>query len=164
MDHPAQPEHKVPSQRSRHIRWLAGTLIVVFLAAAVGSYAWFFVYNLCEVEAVQDASAFLAGQLNTYDQVYQVATTAARSAPDHPVNTLKQIFMDTQQVPVPACMRTAKHELISYMGAVISAFDAYRSGEADAAVVSLIRQSDAPYENFHKELEAVNQCAPYCLP
>jgi hypothetical protein len=164
MDHPAQPEPKVPTQRSRHALWLAGTLIVVFLAAAVSLYAWFFVYNLCEVEAVQDASAFLAGQLNTYDQVYQVATTASRTAPDHPVNTLKQIFMDTQQVPVPACMRTAKRELISYMGAVISAFDAYRSGEADTAVVRLIRQSDAPYENFHNELDAVNKCAPYCLP
>lgn len=160
MDNPAQPR----SLRSRRILWLTSALIVVFLVAAAGMYAWFFVYNPCEVEAVQDASAFLAGQLNTYDQVYQVATTASRTAPDHPVNTLKQIFMDTQQVPVPACMRTAKHELMNYMGTVISAFQAYRAGEADAAVVSLIRESDAQYENFHAELEAVNKCAPYCLP
>ena len=163
MDHPELPPSPVPAQRARPILWLASTLIAVFLAAAVGMYAWFFVYNRCEVEAVQDASAFLAGQLVTYDQVYQVATTAFRTAPDHPVNTLKQIFMDTQQVSVPACMRTAKQELLKYMGAVINAFQAYQAGEADAAVVSLIRESDAPYENFHTELEAVNKCAPYCL-
>ena len=164
MDNPPQPESQVPVQRAKRIRWLARALIVVSLVAAAGMYAWFFVYNPCEVEAVQEASAFLASQLNTYDQVYQVAVTASRTAPDHPVNTLKQIFMDTQQVPVPACMRTAKHELMNYMEAVISAFQAYRAGEADAAVVSLIRQSDAPYENFHTELEAINRCAPYCLP
>jgi hypothetical protein len=164
MDHPLHPESQVPVQRWKRIRGMTSALIVVFLAAAAAMYAWFFVYNPCEVEAVQEASAFLAGQLNTFDQVYQVATTAFRTAPDHPVNTLKQIFMDTQQVPVPACMQTAKHELINYMGSVISAFQAYQAGEADAAVVSWIRQSDAQYENFHTELEAVNKCAPYCLP
>jgi hypothetical protein len=160
MNNPAQPR----SLRSRRILWLTSALIVMFLVAAGGLYAWFFVYNPCEVEAVQEASAFLAGQLNTYDQVYQVATTAFRTSPDHPVNTLKQIFMDTQEVPVPACMRRAKNELINYMGAVIRAFQAYREGESDAAVVSLIRQSDEQYGNFQAELERVNQCAPYCLP
>jgi hypothetical protein len=127
-------------------------------------YTWFFVYNRCDVEAVQDASAFLTGQLNTYDQLYQVATTASRTAPDHPVNTLKQIFMDTQQVPVPTCMGAAKKELMNYMETVISAFEAYRSGEADAVVVELIKQSNMQYEHFQVELEAVNKCAPYCLP
>ena len=139
-------------------------MVVLFLGAAAGMYAWFFVYNSCDVEAVKDASAFLTGQLNTYDQLYQVATTASRTSPDHPVNTLKQIFMDTQQVPVPACMGTAKNELMNYMGTVIGAFQAYRSGEADAVVVKLIRQSNVQYENFQVELEAVNKCAPYCLP
>ena len=139
-------------------------MVVLFLGAAAGMYAWFFVYNACDVEAVKDASAFLTGQLNTYDQLYQVATTASRTSPDHPVNTLKQIFMDTQQVPVPACMGTAKNELMNYMGTVIGAFQAYRSGEADAVVVELIRQSNVQYEHFQAELEAVNKCAPYCLP
>ena len=164
MDHAAQPKPRQPVQRSKRILWLASALVVLVLASAAGLYAWFFVYNSCEVEAVQDASAFLTGQLNTYDQLYQVATTASRTSPDHPVNTLKQIFMDTQQVPVPACMGTAKNELMNYMGTVIGAFQAYRSGEADSAVVELIRQSNVQYENFQAELEAVNKCAPYCLP
>ena len=164
MDNAAQPKTRQPLQRSKRILWLASALVVVFIFAAAGIYTWFFVYNSCEVEAVQDASAFLTGQLNTYDQLYQVATTASRTSPDHPVNTLKQIFMDTQQVAVPACMGTTKKELINYMGTVISAFDAYRSGEADAVVVELIKQSNVQYENFQVELEAVNKCAPYCLP
>ena len=164
MDNAAQSKPRQTVQRLKRIRWLAGALVVLLLAAGAGMYTWFFVYNACEVEAVKDASAFLAGQLNTYDQLYQVATTASRTSPDHPVNTLKQIFMDTQQVPVPACMGTAKTELINYMGTVISAFQAYRSGEADSAVVELIKQSNVQYENFQAELEAVNKCAPYCLP
>lgn len=159
MDNAAQPVH-----RSKRILWIASGLVVLLIAAAAGMYTWFFVYNPCEVEAVKEASAFLTGQLNTYDQVYQVATTASRTSPDHPVNTLKQIFMDTQQVGVPACMGTVKDELIDYMGTVIGAFQAYRSGEADAAVVDLIRQSNVQYDAFHAELEAVNKCAPYCLP
>ena len=164
MDHAAQPKPRQPVQRPKRILWLASALVVLLLTAAAGIYTWFFVYNSCDVEAVQDASAFLTGQLNTYDQLYQVATTASRTSPDHPVNTLKQIFMDTQQVPVPACMGTTKKELINYMGSVISAFQAYRSGEADAVVVELIKQSNVQYEHFQVELEAVNKCAPYCLP
>lgn len=164
MDNAAPPKPRQPVQRSRRILWIASGLVILLMAAAAGMYTWFFVYNPCEVEAVKGASAFLSGQLNTYDQVYQVATTASRTSPDHPVNTLKQIFMDTQQVAVPACMGTAKDELLNYMGTVISAFQAYRSSEADAAVVDLIRQSNVQYENFHAELEAVNKCAPYCLP
>jgi len=150
-------------QKSTRFPWLASSLIALSLAGA-GLYTWFFVYNACEVEAVTHASAFLAGQLNTYDQVYQVAITAFRTSPDHPVITLKQIYMDTQQVAVPACLQAAKKELINYMGTVIGAFDAYRAGEADATVTGLINQSNLQYDHFQAELEAVNQCAPLCLP
>jgi len=72
--------------------------------------------------------------------------------------------MDTQQIIVPACMQTAKNELMNYMGTVISAFQAFRAGEADATVLGLVKQSDAQYINFHAELKAVNECAPFCLP
>ena len=106
----------------------------------------------------------LVTQLTMYDGVFQVAVTASRTSPDHPVNTLKQIFMDTQEMPVPACMRTAKNELLNYMGAVINAFQSYRAGEADATVRGWIKQSDAEYTNFQAELKAVNKCAPFCLP
>ncbi|MEO7841161.1 MAG: hypothetical protein ABIU06_17610, partial [Anaerolineales bacterium] len=61
-------------------------------------------------------------------------------------------------------MQTAKNELINYMGTVISAFEAFRAGEADSSVLGLIKQSDVQYMNFRAELKAVNKCAPFCLP
>ena len=150
--------------RTSWSRWLAGTLTVVFITVPLGIYAWRYLYNPCEVKDIQEASGILRIQLKTYDQVFQVATTASRTAPDHPVNTLKQILMDTQEVTVPACMRTAKKELINYMGTVILAFDAYRAGQADAKVLDLIKQSDTQYAHFRAELRTVNECAPFCLP
>ena len=163
MDNTAQRTSQEPSHRSVRFRWLAGTLIVLMIVAPISIYAWRYLYNPCEVDAVKEASTILGTQLTMYDGVFQVAVTASRTAPDHPVNTLKQIFMDTQEVVVPACMKTAKNELMSYMGSVIGAFDAFRAGETDATVMGLIRQSDGQYANFRKELKAVNKCAPYCM-
>ena len=164
MDNPAQLKSQEPVQKSNRFLLLASVVIVLFIVAAVSMYAWFFVYNPCEVDAVKEASTMLVTQLTTYDGVFQVAATASRTSPDHPVNTLKQIFMDTQEIIVPGCMQTAKNELINYMGTVISAFEAFRAGEADATVLSLIKQSDAQYINFHTQLKAVNKCAPFCIP
>jgi hypothetical protein len=164
MNNPAQLKPHEPLRKSNRFLRLAGTLIVLLIFAAVGMYAWIFVYNPCEVEVVKETSTMLVTQLTMYDGVFQVAATASRTSPDHPVNTLKQIFMDTQEIPVPACMHTAKNELLNYMGAVISAFQAYRAGEADATVRGWIKQSDAQYTNFQAALKAVNKCAPFCLP
>ena len=151
-------------QKSKHFLWFVAAFIVLLIFSAAGLYAWMFVYNPCEVEVVKETSTMLVTQLTMYDGVFQVAVTASRTSPDHPVNTLKQIFMDTQEMPVPACMRTAKNELLNYMGAVINAFQSYRAGEADATVRGWIKQSDAEYTNFQAELKAVNKCAPFCLP
>jgi hypothetical protein len=164
MDQSVILEIQEPMHNSNRFLLLPGIVIVLLIVAAGGLYTWFFVYNACEVDAVQEASEILVTQLKTYDGVFQVAATASRTSPDHPVNTLKQIFMDTQEVSVPACMQRAKHELIGYMGTVIGAFQAYRSGEEDATVQSLIQQSDVQYANFKAELKAVNKCAPYCIP
>jgi hypothetical protein len=164
MDNPAKLKPQKPLKKSNRFLWLGSVLIILFMVAAVGMYAWFFVYNPCEVDVVKETSTMLVTQLTMYDGVFQVAATASRTAPDHPVNTLKQIFMDTQEISVPACMQTAKNELISYMGTVINAFQAYRAGEADATVWGWIKQSDAQYTNFQAELKAVNKCAPFCLP
>ena len=151
-------------QKSSRFAWLASTLIVLLIVAAVGTYTWYTLFRPCEVNAVKEASDFLVGQLKTYDHVYQVAVTASQTSPEHPVNLLKRIFMDTQEIIVPACMQTAKNELIKYMRTVISAFEAFRAGEADATVLGLIKQSDTQYMNFHAQLKAVNKCAPFCLP
>jgi len=164
MDNLAQSKSQDTVQNSRRFPWLAGALIVFLMVATAVTYTWYSVFRPCEVNAVRDASDFLTRQLKTYDHVYQVAVAASRTSPEHPVNLMKQIFMDTQQIIVPACMQTAKNELINYMGTVISAFQAFRAGEADATVLGLVKQSDAQYMNFHAELKAVNECAPLCLP
>jgi hypothetical protein len=150
-------------QKASRFSWRKGALIALLLIAAAGTYAWYSVRSSCEVEAVKEASAFLISQQNFYDRVYQVAVTASRSAPDHPVNTMKQVLMDTQEVDVPGCMQTAKTELVNYMGTVILAFDDYRAGKEDASILKLIKQSDVQYANFRAELRAVNQCAPNCM-
>lgn len=164
MDNPAPVETRDPVQKSSRFRLPASALIVLLIVAAVGTYTWYFRLNPCEVNAVKEASAILVSQLNFYDRVYQVTTSASPTSLVRPVNTLQQILMDTQEVPVPACMQTAKDELINYMGTVIRAFLAYGARETDAAVWELINQSNAHYANFTAELEAVNKCAPYCLP
>jgi hypothetical protein len=157
MDNPAQ-------LKSTRFRLPVIALLVLLIVAGVGSYLWYSLRSSCEVNEVKEASAILSIQLKTYDQVFQVAATASRTSPDHPVNTLKQILMDTQEVIVPGCMQTAKKELINYMGTVILAFQAYRAGEADATIQNLVRQSDTQYADFKAELRAVNKCAPFCLP
>ncbi len=164
MDNPVQLKSQGHVHKSNVVRWLAGSLIALFLIAPVAIYAWRYLYNPCEVEAVKEASAILDIQMKTYDGVYQVAVTASRTSPDHPVITLQQIFMDTQEIAVPVCMKTAKKELINYMGTVILAFQAYRAGEADAAILDLLKQSDAQYANFRAELKAIDKCAPFCIP
>jgi len=164
MDNPALHETRHIAQKFKHFLLLASALIVLLIVAAAGIHAWMYLFNPCEVGAVKEASTILVTQLKTYDGVFQVAVTASRTSPDHPVNTLKQIFMDTQEVVVPACMQTAKNELVNYMRTVISAFQAYRAGEADVTVRDLIKQSDAQYLNFRAELKAVNKCAPFCIP
>jgi hypothetical protein len=163
MDNPLIPEAKEPVQKPRRFRWLPAGFLVLMIAAAVSGYVLYSLRTSCEVNAVKEASTFLTTQLNMYDRVYQVATTASRIAPDHPVNTLKQIVMDTQEIAVPGCMQTTKNELISYMGTVILAFQAYRAGEGDTKVLDLVRQSEAQYGNFKAELKAVNECAPLCI-
>jgi hypothetical protein len=164
MNNSAGLNSQEPVRKSNYLRWLAAALIILLILAPLGIYGWRYLYDPCEVEAVEQASAFLNIQLKTYDGVYQVATTAARNAPDHPVTVLQQILMDTQEVAVPACLQTAKNELVNYMGTVVLAFQSYRAGEADAKIFRLVRQSDEQYGNFKAELKAIKKCAPYCFP
>ena len=151
-------------KKSVHYRLPAILFLVGALVAAAGIYTWYFEYRPCEVHAVRDASVFLITQRNTYDDAYQFATTVSRTSLEHPVNTLKQILVHTKDVEVPACMQAAKDELINYMGTVIRAFLAYGAQETDTTVWDLIHESEAHYDNFAAELEAVNRCAPFCIP
>jgi len=164
MDNSAQALLPDTEEKSSRFRWLVGTLIALFIMAPVGIFAWRYLYNPCEVDAVKEASTFLVTQLKSYDHLYQVASTASRTYLDPPVLVMQQIHLDTQEVAVPACLQTAKNELISYMATVIRAFRAWESGEDDVAIRDMISQSDNYYDHFYDELEAVNKCAPYCFP
>ena len=151
-------------QRTGRFLLPASVLIVLSILAAVGVYAWYYRYNPCDVKAVEDASAFLVSQLNTYDAQFQFTTTVNPAGLPIPVSVLQQIFMNTQTFVVPVCMQPAKNELTSYMQTVIRAFKAYEAQEGSATIRDLLRQSDVYYDNFKSELEAVNQCAPFCAP
>jgi hypothetical protein len=136
----------------------------LLIAGAVGVYTWISVYNPCEVDAVKEASAFLVSQQKTYDAQYQFTTTVSRTELAIPVSMLEQISIDTKAVAVPACLQTAKNELLNYMGSVNGAFRTYMAAEKDPRIRDLLHQSDAHYDKFSSELEAVNKCAPLCLP
>ena len=163
MSNPLLPETQATVQKSRRSPWLASAFIVLFLITAAGTYTWYSLQRSCEVQAVEEASALLLVQTKRYDDVYQVATNAFQTSIDPPVLTLQQIFMDTQEVVVPACLRTAKRELIDYMGTVIRALRAYAAQETDATIRDMVTQSNKHYGNFFTELEAVKKCAPLCL-
>ena len=158
-------ETQEPMQKSRRrFLVLVSVLIVVLIAVAAGTYAWYSLLRPCDVSAVETASILLVRQRDRYDHTYQFATSASREAIVRPVAELQQILMDTQQVAVPVCMRTAKNELIDYMGTVMRAFQAFGAQEADIAVRELINQSETHYDRFKTELDAVRECAPFCIP
>ena len=142
----------------------AGIFIVLLSMVAAGIYGWYFLYRPCEVNAVKETSAILISQANTYDRVYQSAINAPATLVDGPVVTMQQILMDTQEVAVPACMQTAKDELLNYMTVVIRAFRSFAALETDATVRDLVDKSNEHYGNFLTELKAVNECAPLCIP
>jgi hypothetical protein len=141
----------------------ASVLTALTSVTVAGAYAWAYLFNPCDVDAVKEASVFLNTQLKTYDSQYQFTTTVYRNGLGPPVYKLQQIFIDTQAVAVPACMQTAKNELLNYMKTVIRAFQAYGAGEEDGTIRDLVNESNTYYDNFNSELEAVNKCAPFCI-
>jgi hypothetical protein len=151
-------------KKSSRFFLVASILTALVIVAAVGVYTWAYLFNSCEVETVKEASVFLVTQLNTYDAQYQFTTTVYRDGLESPVYKLQQIFMDTQAVAVPVCMQTAKDELLDYMRTVIRAFHAFAAEEEDRTITDLVNQANTHYDNFNSELEAVNKCAPFCIP
>jgi predicted PurR-regulated permease PerM len=164
MENPLPLKAPYTMQRLRRLLRPASILVALLLVAAVGAYAWFFVFHPCELNVVEEASVLLFSQLNRYEDVYQVAISASPRSVVLPVSVLQQILMDTQQVAVPSCMQSAKGELLNYMRTIIRAFDAYAAQEPDATVRGLVDAAVTHLHNFDTELEAVQECAPYCLP
>lgn len=157
-------EARGTAQKINRIWFLAGVLITVLVAVSAGGYAWFTLSSRCDVNAVAESSTFLQGQWKRFDHVYQFTITASRDSVVLPLAALQQILMDTKDVGVPACMQTTKEELIHYMRTVNQAFQAYGSGEGDAAIRTLIDEAYTHLDAFTTELDAVKECAPYCLP
>jgi len=157
-------ETQATVQKSSRFLLPASVFIVLLIIAAVGTYAWYSLYKPCEVNAVHEASALLVSQRKRYDHVYQFATSASRTSLVYPITVLQQILMDTQEVVVPACMQTAKNELISYMRGVNQAFQAFGAGEAYTTIKGLLDESFTHFDKFTAELKAVNKCAPFCIP
>ena len=164
MENPLPPKAQYTMQRLRRLLPPASILVALLLLAAVGAYAWFFVFQPCELNVVEEASALLFSQMNRYEDVYQVAISASPNSVVLPVSVLQQILMDTQQVTVPSCMQSAKGELLDYMRTIIRAFEAYAAREPDATVRGLVDEAVTHLHNFDSELDAVQECAPYCLP
>lgn len=164
MDNPAQPRSQEPFRKSRRLRGLVSTLVALSIVLPLGLYSWRYWVNPCEVDAVQEASTYLVTQLTTYDNLFQVAATASRTTLDRPVLEMQRIHLDTRELAVPACMQTAKDDLLNYMATVVRAFRAWEAGEPDTTITGLLRQSDTYYDDFYKEVKAVHQCAPFCIP
>lgn len=163
MYNPLPLEKQDPDRKSNLLRWLAGTVLGLVVAAVAGIYGWRYVYNPCEVDIVQESSTFLETQLKSYDHLYQVATGATPATVDAPLQVMQQIFMDTQATGVPACMQSAKNNLLHYMETVIRAFRAWEVGESNSTIGRLLSESDIYYENFREELDTINECAPFCI-
>ncbi len=144
--------------------WFATVIVALLIVGAAGAYLWYSYFRPCSVEAVEEAAALLGSQLGRYEDVYQVAISASPDSVVLPVSVLKQTVMDTQQVPVPGCLESAKNELLEYMKIVITAFDAYAARESDSTVRGLIGEAVSHLNQFDAELKAVNECAPYCWP
>ncbi len=151
-------------QHPNRFLFLAGILTALILVASASIYAWVYLFNPCEVEGVKETSAFLTSQLRAYDGLYQFTTTVYRDGIDPPLYKLQQIYMNTKTVTVPVCMQKAKQDLLDYMRTVIRAFDAFAAGQENSTIRDLVNLANKQYDEFRAELQAVNECAPWCMP
>ena len=144
--------------------WFTTVVVALLIVGAAGTYLWYSYFRPCNVDAIEEATTILGSQLDRYEDVYQVAISASPDSVVLPVSVLKQTVMDTQQVYVPGCLESAKHELLEYMKIVIKAFDAYAARESDSTVRGLVNEAVTHLNQFDAELKTVNECAPFCWP
>ncbi len=151
-------------QKSNRFLFLAGIITALILVASASIYVWVSLLNPCEVDEVKETSSFLTSQLRAYDDLYQFTTTVYRDGIDPPLYKLQQIYMNTEAVTVPICMQRAKQDLLDYMRTVIRAFEAFAAGQENSTIRDLVNLSNEQYDRFRAELQAVNECAPWCMP
>lgn len=162
MEDPIPLETAENRRKTGRVPRATGVLVAVLVAAAIGSYLWYYLQSSCGVNNVRAATSALNGQVNVYADAYQMASLSAPAAMMSPVTQMQQILMDTKEVAVPACLQTAKTELVTSMEDGIRAFLAFMEQEPEVEVQRLIEKSSTHLDNFTTELEAVNRCAPLC--
>lgn len=150
------------SARPGRLLFVAGIPVVLLIVAAVSIYTWLYLYGPCGVKQVESASAELLAQMNQFAAAYQSAPAMVPVALIGPMTQMQQTLMETREVPVPACMQTARNELSASMEAAIRALLAIMESSPEATVTGLMDESSARLQNFVTELEAVNKCAPLC--
>ena len=154
----------MPRKKLKRLFLYFGSSIVILAFAGMGAFMWYFCNDPCEEAAVGQASTILISQMRQFDGVYASAANGTRTSIEYPVTVMQQILVDTQDVEVPACMQTAKDELIDYMGDAIRAFKAFQAEEPNGTIQGFLNSSYAHVRTFRIELNAVKECMPYCMP
>ena len=158
------PSSETPQAPDRSMRLLliVGVPMVLLIVAAVGGYTWFALYGPCTVNSVETASNTLLGQLTQFDLVYQSIPSRTPVMIIGPMTQMQQILMDTKETAIPACMQTARNELITAMETLIRALLAIMESQPETTIQDLTEKSTSHLDNFTSELEIVNKCAPFC--
>ena len=162
-EQPAGPRPGENFEQSRRFP-MAGFVVIIALliVGAVGLYTWYYLYSPCGVNNVKEASSRLTDQATAYDLAFQATRGVSAPMLMGPITQMEQVLIDTREVAVPACMQTAKIELVTAMEDTIRAFLAYLEQKPEATVQELMEESTAHLESFSAELEAINKCAPLC--
>jgi hypothetical protein len=167
MDHleeqPVAPETGEMLEQSRRFP-MAGfvVFIALLIVGAVGLYTWYYLYSPCGVNNVKKASSRLTDQATAYNLAFQATRGASASMLMGPITQMEQVLINTREITVPACLQTAKIELVTAMEDTLRAFLAYMEQKPEATVKELVEESTTHLENFSAELEAINKCAPLC--
>jgi len=159
MDRQAQLEKKKQRGFTTSLISLFALLCIVLVVGGVG---WHYFYGPCGVTRVKAASEKLSAQNQVFDDAYNVASSTARISLAQPVSELQRIQRETDAVPVPACMETAKTELVLSMDAAVKGFLAFMANESDSQVSTLFDSSVDHLMKFSDEMLAVDDCKPFC--
>src|SRR5690349_11970235 len=120
------PNRREQFEKQTQSRFVSGFLLlcVLFVIAGIG---WNYLYGPCGVVQVDRASDVLSHQLQTYQDAYNIAASTERSALAEPVADLQMLQRETEAIQVPACLETAKSELLLSIDAAARGFLALRA-------------------------------------
>jgi hypothetical protein len=149
-------------KKAKGFPWVISLIILLCVAATAGGFGWYYFDGPCGVSKVKEGTTALVDQRNIYGGAYQVAASTSLISLSGPVGELQKIQRDTEKIVVPACMESAKNELILAMDKAADAFRAFMAEKLDKEVSRHVKLSTTHLRKFTAELEAVNKCAPFC--